>query len=151
MIDFEYISHSENDTMNFAKNLASKIKPGDVIVLNGDLGSGKTKFTEGFLEFFGLESEISSPTFTIVNEYNTNDINIFHFDVYRLSSSDEFYSIGGEDYFSSGICIIEWGNIIKDALPKDYIEISFFFSVIDENYRVLSVHTYGQKYDYLFS
>lgn len=151
MIDFEYISHSENDTMNFAKNLASKIKPGDVIVLNGDLGSGKTKFTEGFLEFFGLESEISSPTFTIVNEYNTNDINIFHFDVYRLSSSDEFYSIGGEDYFSSGICIIEWGNIIKDALPKDYIEISFSKSDIDENYRVLSVHTYGQKYDYLFS
>ncbi len=151
MIDFEYISHSENDTMNFAKNLASKIKPGDVIVLNGDLGSGKTKFTEGFLEFFGLESEISSPTFTIVNEYNTNDINIFHFDVYRLSSSDEFYAIGGEDYFSSGICIIEWGNIIKDALPKDYIEISFSKSDIDENYRVLSVHTYGQKYDYLFS
>ncbi|MCI8700523.1 MAG: tRNA (adenosine(37)-N6)-threonylcarbamoyltransferase complex ATPase subunit type 1 TsaE, partial [Clostridia bacterium] len=75
MIDFEYISHSENDTMNFAKNLASKIKPRDVIVLNGDLGSGKTKFTEGFLEFFGLENEISSPTFTIVNEYNKDNIN----------------------------------------------------------------------------
>ena len=151
MIDFEYISHSERDTMNFAKNLACKTKPGDIIVLNGDLGSGKTKFTQGFLEFFGLENEISSPTFTIVNEYNTHDINIFHFDVYRLSSTDEFYAIGGEDYFSSGICIIEWGNIIKDALPKDYIEISFSKSDIDENYRVLSVHTYGQKYDYLFS
>lgn len=151
MINFEYISHSEKDTMNFAKNLASKIKPGDIIVLNGDLGSGKTKFTEGFLEFFGLENEISSPTFTIVNEYNTNDINIFHFDVYRLSSSDEFYAIGGEDYFSSGICIIEWGNIIKDALPKDYIEIYFSKSDVDENYRVLNIYTHGQKYDYLFS
>lgn len=151
MINFEHISHSEKDTMNFAKSFASKMKSGDIIVLNGDLGSGKTKFTEGFLEFFGLENEISSPTFTIVNEYNAKDINIFHFDVYRLSSSDEFYAIGGEDYFSSGICIIEWGNIIKDALPKDYIEISFSKSDIDENHRVLDIHTYGQKYDYLFS
>jgi tRNA threonylcarbamoyladenosine biosynthesis protein TsaE len=151
MINFEYISHSENDTMNFAEKLASKMKMGDIIVLNGDLGAGKTKFTEGFLRFFGLSNEVSSPTFTIINEYHADNINIFHFDVYRLSSSDEFYSIGGDDYFSAGICIIEWGNIIKDALPKDYIEISFSKSDINENDRILNVHTYGTKNDCLFN
>lgn len=150
MVNFEFISHSEDDTMNFAKDLASKMEVGDIIVLNGDLGAGKTKFTEGFLEFFNLENEISSPTFTIVNEYNYKNLNIYHFDVYRLSSSDEFYAIGGEDYFSNGICIIEWGDIIKDALPKEYIEISISKSDTDENFRILKIHTYGTKYDHLF-
>lgn len=150
MIDFEYISHSEEETMKFAKDLAHKMNVGDIIVLNGDLGAGKTKFTEGFLQAFNLENEISSPTFTIVNEYNSNDLKIFHFDVYRLESVDEFYAIGGEDYFSNGICIIEWGNIIKDALPKEYIEIFISKSDIDDNYRNFKVHTYGKKYDYLF-
>ena len=94
MKNFKYISHSENDTMNFAKKLASKLKVGDVVVLSGELGAGKTKFTEGFLSYFGLEKEISSPTFTIVNEYKNKDINIYHFDVYRLEDVDEFYAIG---------------------------------------------------------
>ena len=111
-------SNSENETKEFAKKFASKLNKGDVIVLSGDLGSGKTKFTEGFLSFFGLENEISSPTFTIVNEYHKDNINIYHFDVYRLEDSSEFYAIGGEEYFEKGICIIEWGELIEDALPK---------------------------------
>ena len=125
MKNFEYISRSADETMDFAHNLASKLGIGDIIVLNGELGSGKTKFTEGILKYFGLENEISSPTFTIVNEYNANNLNIFHFDVYRFADSSEFYAIGGEDYFSQGLCIIEWGSIISDALPNDYIEINF--------------------------
>ena len=93
-------THSENDTINFGKFLASKLQIGDIIVLTGDLGSGKTKLTQGILSYFGLENEISSPTFTIVNEYNSNSINIYHFDVYRLSDFEEFYAIGGEEYFA---------------------------------------------------
>lgn len=93
MNNYIFKSKSENDTKNFAKELASKSKSGDVFVLSGDLGSGKTKFTEGFLSFFGLEDEISSPTFTIINEYCKNDLKIFHFDVYRLEDSSEFYAI----------------------------------------------------------
>lgn len=116
-------SYSEQETKNIAKNIASKISKTQVIVLNGELGAGKTKFTEGFLSYFGLENEISSPTFTIVNEYQNDKANIYHFDVYRLSDIDEFYAIGGEEYFSKGICIIEWGEIIKEALPKHYIKI----------------------------
>ena len=117
------ITNSEQETKNIARDIASKIDRNAVIVLSGELGAGKTKFTEGFLSYFGLEKEISSPTFTIVNEYKNNKISIYHFDVYRLADIDEFYAIGGEEYFSKGICIIEWGEIIEDILPKDTIRI----------------------------
>ena len=120
---------------------------GDIIVLSGNLGAGKTKFTEGFLRHFNLDNEISSPTFNIVNEYKNKDINIYHFDVYRLEDIDEFYAIGGEEYFSTGICIIEWGDLIKEALPTDYIRISFDKIDSNENIRILNIETFGSKYD----
>ena len=142
-----FTSHSEDETKNFAFNLASKLNVGDIIVLSGDLGSGKTKFTEGFLKYFNLENEISSPTFTIVNEYKNKDINIYHFDVYRLEDSEEFYAIGGEEYFNSGICIIEWGELIEDVLPNDYIHISFERDSSDDNTRILNIQTHGTKFD----
>lgn len=139
METYTFTSHSESETMALAFNLASKLHIGDVVVLTGDLGSGKTKFVEGFLKFFNLDKEISSPTFTIVNEYKNDDINIYHFDVYRLSDSDEFYAIGGEEYFSTGICLIEWGEIIKDVLPDNYIHITFEKSPSDENIRYIKI------------
>ncbi len=117
------VTYSEEETKKIARDIASKINKTQVIVLNGELGAGKTKFTEGFLSYFGLEKEISSPTFTIVNEYKNENATIYHFDVYRLSDVDEFYAIGGEEYFSKGICIIEWGTIIQEALPEHYIKI----------------------------
>ena len=139
MEHYNFVSKCENDTKNFAKKLASKLKKKDIIVLTGELGSGKTKFTEGFLSFFNLEDEISSPTFTIVNEYTNNDISIFHFDVYRLEDSDEFYAIGGEEYFEKGISIIEWGELIADAIPDRAIKIAFSKNDNNENYRNLSI------------
>ena len=137
---YEFISNNEKDTINFAKKIASKLNKGDVIVLTGDLGAGKTKFTEGILTYFGLENEISSPTFTIVNEYTNKDVNIYHFDVYRLEDVDEFYAIGGEEYFEKGICIIEWGETIKSALPKEYIEIKFEKDSLNENVRKIKIY-----------
>ena len=134
-----YISKSEEDTINFAKNFAKNLKIGDIIVLSGELGSGKTKFVQGILENFGMANEISSPTFTIVNEYNSPTINIYHFDVYRLEDSDEFYAIGGDEYFSQGICIIEWGEMIEDVLPKPYTKITFSKNNDDVNYRELKI------------
>ena len=145
----KFISHNEKETLNFGKTLASLLQKGDTVVLTGELGSGKTKLTEGILTYYGLEDEISSPTFTIVNEYIKDDINIFHFDVYRLEDVDEFYAVGGEEYFSSGICIIEWGEIVESALPNDYIKISFEKDYENENYRNIAVNTFGSKYDYL--
>ena len=144
MKNYTFKSNSENETKEFAKKFASKLNKGDVLVLSGDLGSGKTKFTEGFLSYFGLENEISSPTFTIVNEYQKNDINIYHFDVYRLEDSSEFYAIGGEEYFEKGICIIEWGELIEDAVPKKYIKIDFSRNSENENERILNVKLIGQ-------
>ncbi len=151
MINYIFNSKSENDTLNFAKNFASKLRKKDVVVLSGDLGSGKTKFTEGILSFFGLENEISSPTFTIVNEYSKNDTKIYHFDVYRLEDSSEFYEIGGDEYYENGICIIEWGEIIEDALPSNYIKIDFSRNLNDENSRTLNIQSIGSKYDDLVS
>ena len=136
---YTFLSKSSSDTLEFGKNFAKDLKKGDVIVLIGDLGSGKTKFTEGILSYFGLENEISSPTFTIVNEYNSTNIDIFHFDVYRLNNSLDFYNIGGEEYFNKGICIIEWGEIIEDALPDRYTKITFERDLENENYRKLIV------------
>ena len=139
MDNFIFKSNSEIETKEFAKKFASKLNKGDVLVLSGDLGSGKTKFTEGFLSYFGLENEISSPTFTIVNEYHKDDINIYHFDVYRLNNSYDFYNIGGDEYFNKGICIIEWGEIIEDALPEKYTKITFERDLENENYRTLII------------
>lgn len=103
----------------------------------GDLGSGKTKFAEGILKYFGKEDEISSPTFTIVNEYHTDNFNIYHFDVYRLEDEDEFYAIGGEEYFEKGVCLIEWGERILSTLPSHYKRISFSRNLTEEDRREL--------------
>lgn len=139
----KYITNSEEETREFAKEFAKKLNIGDVVVLSGDLGSGKTKFVEGVLSNFGLENEISSPTFTIVNEYESADVNIYHFDVYRLEDSDEFYAIGGEEYFEKGICLIEWGELIKDALPSKYIKISFKRNLEEDNKREINIDYIG--------
>ncbi len=150
MSTFNFKSNNENETKNFAKSLASKLNIGDIIILSGELGSGKTKFTEGILEYFDLQNEISSPTFTIVNEYNATNFPIYHFDVYRLEDEDEFLAIGGEEYFEKGICIIEWGELIENLLPKEYIKISFLKDNTDENVRILNVETFGKNFDNYF-
>lgn len=142
---FEYISHNEEETKKIATALASKLETGDIVVLSGDLGSGKTKFTEGFLSFWGLEDEISSPTFTIVNEHFKDNTNIYHLDVYRLADMGEFYAIGGMEYFTTGICVIEWGELIEDILPKNYIKVNFSKDNENESIRYLNFKAYGER------
>ncbi|MBR3613620.1 MAG: tRNA (adenosine(37)-N6)-threonylcarbamoyltransferase complex ATPase subunit type 1 TsaE [Clostridia bacterium] len=137
------ISNSENETIELGKKIATKLKKGMVVVLSGDLGSGKTKLTEGILTYFGLENEISSPTFTIVNEYYTENLNIYHFDVYRLTDIDEFYAIGGEEYFEKGACIIEWGELIEEALPQNYVKINFWRDNENESIRNINIENIG--------
>lgn len=134
----KFISNNEENTRAIGFDLASKLNIGDVVVLSGDLGSGKTKFVEGFLRYFGLEDEISSPTFTIVNEYRKNDVNIYHFDVYRLEDLDEFYAIGGTDYFDNGICLIEWGELVEPILSK-YIKVNISKDEKNENVRYITI------------
>lgn len=145
-----FISKCEQDTIEFATKFASKLMRKDIVVLSGELGSGKTKFVQGILKYFGLENEISSPTFTIVNEYHAREANIYHFDVYRLADTDEFYAIGGEEYFQQGICLIEWGEMIESILPTDYIKVTFKKNEENEQYRELQIELFGEKYINLF-
>lgn len=139
MQEYNFVSHSENDTIKFADEFASKLDGHSIIVLSGDLGSGKTKFTEGVLRHFGLEDEISSPTFTIVNEYDARDFKIFHFDLYRLADVDEFYAMGGEEYLQNGLCIFEWGEMIEEILQTRYTKITFSRDTENTDFRNLRI------------
>ncbi len=139
----EYISNSEEDTINLGKKIASQLKKGDIIILSGDLGSGKTKLTEGVLSYFGLQNEISSPTFTIVNEYDTENLKIYHFDLYRLADIDEFFAIGGEEYFEKGASIIEWGELLEDYLPDKYLKLEFSRGNSFDTKRVIKITNVG--------
>ncbi len=103
------------------------------------MGAGKTKFAEGLLGFWNLQNEISSPTFTIVNEYSNDEVNIYHFDVYRLEDVDDFLAIGGPEYFEKGISIIEWGEIIEDILPKNHIKVEILKDIKNENVRHITI------------
>jgi len=145
-----FISTSVDTTKELGYKFASKLKKGDVLVLNGDLGSGKTIFVSGFLSFYGKGNEASSPTFTIVNEHNlTKDLNLYHFDVYRLETSDEFLAIGGDEYFSQGITLMEWGEKIKDLLPKEYLEVNIFKDTSNLDFRNFVFIPRGKRYENL--
>ena len=141
-------SKSVDETKAFGKKLAPYLKKGDVIVLSGDLGAGKTMFVSGLLGYYGKENEASSPTFTIINEHQlTKDLKLFHFDVYRLDFEDEFTAIGGEEFFYQGICIIEWGEKIKDLLPKNFLEIKIQKNNEDINSRTFTFIPHGNRYE----
>lgn len=129
-------SSSMEDTKKLGKIFASLSTKNTCIALNGELGSGKTVFMSGFAEYFGIEDEISSPTFTIVNEYSNN---IFHFDVYRIKDESEFINSIGDEYFDRGICIIEWADIIKNILPRRTIFIDITKDEMLENIRNIHI------------
>ena len=144
---YEFMSHSENDTIEFASKFASKLNSHSIIVLSGDLGAGKTMFVSGLLGYYGKENEASSPTFTIINEHQlTKDLKLFHFDVYRFDFEDEFLAIGGEEFYDQGICLIEWGEKIKNFLPKNYIQLSITKDSNDINKRIITLTPIGEKY-----
>ena len=120
-----YESFSEADTFKIGQEIAKKIKTADIVCLEGDLGVGKTIFTKGFAKGLDIDECITSPTFTIVHEYEEGRIPLYHFDVYRISDSEEMYEIGFEEYINGdGVCLIEWASMIEDILPTDVININ---------------------------
>ncbi|NLK94803.1 MAG: tRNA (adenosine(37)-N6)-threonylcarbamoyltransferase complex ATPase subunit type 1 TsaE [Clostridiales bacterium] len=143
--------NSIEETTNLGYHLGKLLRPGDIICLTGDLGTGKTHITKGIAKGLGISDVITSPTFTIVNEYDTGRIKMNHFDVYRVNDPDEIYAIGFDDYiFSDSISVIEWANYIEEILPKDYIHINIKKGLnLGENYREISIIGYGKRYDYL--
>jgi len=119
-----YISRSEQETFYIAEQIGRKANKGQVYCLVGDLGVGKTIFAKGFAKGLGIDDHITSPTFTIVNEYNTEKVTFNHLDVYRIGVIDEMDEIGYEDYFyGEDIALIEWADLISDIIPKDAIWI----------------------------
>lgn len=136
----KYISNSEEETRKAAAEIAAGLKPGDVIALNGDLGAGKTAFVKGIAEYFSCGDDVSSPTFTLVNEYG-GDVCIYHFDVYRLENPSIEECDWMDDYFfGDGICIIEWADNIKSVLPADSIRIDILKNPLKgEDYREIIV------------
>ncbi|MBO7288991.1 MAG: tRNA (adenosine(37)-N6)-threonylcarbamoyltransferase complex ATPase subunit type 1 TsaE [Clostridia bacterium] len=125
----------------FAKNLL----PGTILTLDGDLGAGKTAFTGGLAKGLGIETHVTSPTFTIVNEYRTGHLPLFHFDVYRLESMDDLYDIGWEDYIAQGgICVVEWADIVRDELDLPYYEIRIKKLAENEDARQISIEYKGE-------
>lgn len=120
-----YESFSENDTFEIAKNIAKELKKGSIVCLDGELGVGKTIFAKGFAKGLGIEDDITSPTFTLVQSYESLDNVLHHFDVYRISDESEMDEIGYEEYFfSDAICLIEWSSLIPDLIPENAIHIS---------------------------
>ena len=118
------ITKSPEQTELLGKKLAAFLRPGDVIAYYGDLGAGKTAFTRGLAAGLGIREAVTSPTYTIVNEYLSGRMPLFHFDMYRLSSSDELFDIGWEDYLArGGVCAVEWSENVEDALT-DAISIT---------------------------
>jgi len=132
-------STSFHHTFDFGKNLSHSIEYGSVILLKGDLGSGKTTFCKGFALGLGFKDEILSPTYSILNEYQVNGKNLYHFDLYRLKSINEFMEIGGLEYLDSqtSISLIEWPNLISDIAIKNIIDIKFEY--LSENKRLITV------------
>ena len=117
-------THSADETQALGQRLAKRLLPGDVIAYFGDLGAGKTALTRGIAQGLGVTDLVTSPTYTIVNEYLTGRIPLFHFDMYRLGSSDELFDIGWEDYLArGGVCAVEWSENVEDAL-RDAIYIT---------------------------
>ncbi|MBE7054044.1 MAG: tRNA (adenosine(37)-N6)-threonylcarbamoyltransferase complex ATPase subunit type 1 TsaE [Ruminococcaceae bacterium] len=137
----EYYSNSYEDTFNIASDFAKTLKKGDIITFDGDLGAGKTAFVSGLAKGLGISDIVQSPTFTIVNEYRSGKIPLFHFDVYRICDSEEMYDIGFDEYlFGEGICAIEWAGNISELFDMSHYEITIYKDLdISDDFRKIVI------------
>lgn len=140
----EFISNSIDDTKKIALKFSVELKPGDVIALKGDLGAGKTAFTSGLAEGIGVSNIVSSPTFTIINEYLNGKFPVYHFDLYRLGSEDDLYDIGIDEYlFGDGICVVEWPELVEGIVDNYYVVEILKDLNISEDYRKIFITKKG--------
>mgnify|MGYP002560993461 CR=1 FL=1 len=139
----ERYSSSVEETEALGRALAQRLGPGSVVAFTGDLGAGKTAFVRGMAQGLGIAQRVTSPTFTIVNEYGGGRLPLFHFDMYRLSSADDLFDIGWEDFLRrGGVCAVEWSETIQDALDPDTIYVDIRRGA-EDNQRLLTLHGPG--------
>ena len=132
-------THSPEETEAIGRKIAAKLLPGDIIAYYGDLGAGKTAFTRGLAAGLGVTEQVTSPTYTIVNEYLSGRMPLFHFDMYRLDSADDLFNIGWEDYLArGGVCAVEWSENVEEAL-SGAIRITIHKDRADENVRTITI------------
>lgn len=133
------VLYNLSDTEKFGAEFAAGLKPNSVIALVGNLGAGKTTLTKAIAKGLGITETISSPTFTIVCEYETGRLPLYHFDVYRVNDEDELFEMGFEEYFTKGgVCLIEWADLVTDLLPEDTITLRLEYGE-DENERIVTI------------
>ena len=146
-MEYKFTSKNEMNTIELAQNFESEKFPNMIICLNGELGSGKTVFTKGIANALGIKESITSPTFTIIKEYE-GELPLYHMDVYRLNGNVE--GTGIEEYFTKGgVVVIEWADTIQDILPEERLDIKFKLVEGNENTRVLILKPHGKKYEEL--
>ena len=134
-----FITNSPEETEALGARLARALGPGAVVAFTGDLGAGKTAFVRGLARGLGVSERVTSPTFTIVNEYEGGRLPLFHFDMYRLGSADELFDIGWEDYLRrGGVCAVEWSENIADALEEDAVRVDIRRGASDQE-RVITI------------
>ncbi|WP_446897762.1 tRNA (adenosine(37)-N6)-threonylcarbamoyltransferase complex ATPase subunit type 1 TsaE [Clostridium sp. LBM24168] len=145
-----FLSKDVKDTMLLGEKLGRLLRPGDIICLNGELGTGKTHFVKGLAKGLDIEDTITSPTFTIVNEYNGR-LKLYHFDVYRVNDPDEIEAIGFDEYiFSNAVSVIEWSDYIEQLIPEEHMKININKDKLgDLNFRKINIDYYGSRYDYI--
>ena len=132
-------THSPEETEAVGRKLAAQLQPGDVLAYYGDLGAGKTAFTRGLASSLGVTEPVTSPTYTIVDEYLSGRLPLFHFDMYRLGSADELFDIGWEDYLArGGICAVEWSENVEEALDGA-LRITITKDSVDETVRTITI------------
>ena len=135
----EYLSHNEIETEAIAARLAATLEPGSVVAYQGGLGMGKTAFTRGLASGLGYPGRVTSPTFTIVNEYEGGRLPLFHFDMYRLADSEALFDIGWEDYLErGGVCAVEWSELVADALPSDTVYVTITRCPDQDSWRTIT-------------
>lgn len=139
----EFITHSPEETEKIGEALAKSLQPGTILAYRGDLGAGKTAFTRGLARGLGCKETVTSPTYTIVNEYLGGRLPLFHFDMYRLASSDDLWDIGWEDYLErGGVCAVEWSENVQDAMEN---AVTVTIEKLGENTRQITIEG-GQGY-----
>ena len=136
----EYLSHNEQETEALGQRLAAALSPGAVVAYRGGLGMGKTAFTRGLAKGLGYSGRVTSPTFTIVNEYEGGRLPLFHFDMYRLEDDDALFDIGWEDYLDrGGICAVEWSKQVARAMPADTVYVTIARRPEDDRWRTITI------------
>ena len=145
MLEYQVTTHSYEETEDLGEKLAQLLKPSDVVVLNGDLGVGKTTLTRGLARGLGIKRNVKSPTFTLIREYKDGRIPLYHMDAYRLESSPD-EDLGFDEYFNGdGITMVEWPQFIKDEIPDDHLTINI--ERLSDTDRQVTFKLHGDKFD----